>query len=106
MESIIENPEISRIHFEAIIRETDKAYQVRFPVYWRKGVHTKTLWIPKALVRRLDNADIKEITVPAWYAEKLQKENAFEGYDMNFYASHTEITEERRKLLKMYGVQF
>ena len=70
------------LFIERIEKETEKALQITLKVQWGSGKwHEKTFWFPKS-VATLDGD--KMIDVKTWFVEKMQNENAFNGYRMKF----------------------
>lgn len=66
--------------FNTIVRETEKAMLINLPVNWADNVHPREFWFPKSVVTIMGNM----IEIKDWFAEKMSKENTYNGYRMNF----------------------
>ena len=56
--------------YNTIAKETEKAMLINVTVNWADNCHIREFWFPM---------EIKD-----WFADKMSKENAFNGYRMNF----------------------
>lgn len=64
-----------------IEKETEKAYQMTITVSYNDNMTIRTFWFPKSVVRK----PLQEgwaWSVKAWFAEKMERENAYHGYLM------------------------
>lgn len=71
----------TQIAINEIKKNTEKAILVSVAVSWNGNVHVREFWMPKKLVNVL-REDL--IEVEDWFIAKLEKENTFNGYIMNF----------------------
>lgn len=74
----------SEILINSVERETEKAVKVAFPVAWGRKTHERSFWIPKSLVKIINE---KSIQIAQWFIDRLSYENSFNGYDMFFFPS-------------------
>ena len=66
--------------FNTIVRETEKAFLVNLPVRWADNCYPREFWFPKSVATIMGNM----IEIKDWFADKMSKENAYHGYQMNF----------------------
>lgn len=64
-----------------VIKETEKAYQLRCTVSWSARNVEKAIWFPKSVVKIQDE---KLAEVATWFLLKVENENVFHGYEMRF----------------------
>lgn len=74
----------TNILIDNIERETEKAYLIQMPVFWNMVAHTRKFWFPKKCVEIVNDSIVG---IDAWLVEKLEKENAFNGYRMTFQSA-------------------
>lgn len=67
-------------------KETEKAYLLNIVVSWNDNTHNKSFWFPKSVVKASED---KIWEVKAWFANKMEKENAYKGYGMRLEAGFT-----------------
>ena len=65
-----------------IEKETEKAYQMTIKVSWNDNWTLRTFWVPKSVLRQPQQEGLSW-SVKTWFADKLEKENTFQGYPMN-----------------------
>lgn len=61
-----------------IVKETEKAMQLNISVSWADNYHVKAFWFPKSVI----SIQGEFVEIKDWFAEKLCKENTFNGYIM------------------------
>lgn len=64
-----------------IVRETERAMLINLPVNWADNCYAREFWFPKSVVSVLN---AKTIEIKDWFAEKMSKENTYNGYRMYF----------------------
>lgn len=67
--------------YNTIAKETEKAMLINVTVNWADNCHIREFWFPKSVVTILNE---KTMEIKDWFADKMSKENAFNGYRMNF----------------------
>lgn len=68
--------------------ETEKAYKLNIVVSWNGNTHDRSFWFPKSVVKAVENGMWE---VKTWFANKMEKENAFKGYAMRIEAGFAMI---------------
>lgn len=70
----------TEILFNSIEKETAKAVFVNMPVTWNSNMRTRSFWLPKSCIKVYE----RTMDVATFLIEKLESENTFHGYRMNF----------------------
>jgi len=70
----------TEVIFNQIEKETEKAIMVNLPVSWNSNCHPRSFWFPKSCVKMYKQT----MEIATWMVEKMEKENAFHGYRMEF----------------------
>ena len=81
MTTTYKTPEFREMFINKVEAETEKAYKISLSVSWNDNYHTRSFWFPKSVVVKPEN-DTMLWAVKTWFAEKMEKENAFHGYRM------------------------
>lgn len=76
----LDNSNTTEVIFNKIEKETEKAIMVNLPVSWNCNMHPKSFWFPKSCVMIHE----KTMSIATFLIEKLERENAFHGYEMRF----------------------
>ena len=76
----MKNFNFTEVLFNKIERETEKAMLINLPVSWNDNVYARSFWFPKSCVKLYENT----VEIATFIVEKMEKENAFHGYMMNF----------------------
>ena len=76
----LNNSNTTEVIFNKIERETEKAYLINFPVSWNANIHPRSFWIPKSCVMFYKQT----IGIADFLIRKLERDNAFKGYEMRF----------------------
>ena len=74
-------PDYTTLRVIEIVKETEKAYQLKITVAYNDNWTDRTFWFPKSVVKKPE-FEGQTWGVKAWFAEKLAKENAYKGYEM------------------------
>lgn len=64
-----------------VVKETEKAYQMKCTVTWGSRDIEKLIWFPKSVVKIVED---KLAEVALWFLLKVENENVFHGYEMRF----------------------
>ena len=70
----------TEVIFNQIEKETEKAVLVNLPVSWNCNMHTKSFWFPKSCIIFHNQT----MSIATFLVEKLERENAFHGFEMRF----------------------
>ena len=79
-------PEFVNMWVNNIEAETEKAYKLNISVSWNGNTHDRSFWFPKSVLR---SAAEKIWEVKTWFADKMERENAFKGYAMRIETGFT-----------------
>ena len=74
--------EFTELHVNGVSAETEKAYKFNVCVSWNANCYSREFWFPKSVVKSTDRERVFE--VKTWFINKLERENAFHGYEMRF----------------------
>lgn len=74
------NNNSTEVVFNTIEKETAKAYLINIPVTWNSNMYNRSFWFPKSCVKIYG----RTMDVATFIIEKMEQENAFHGYRMNF----------------------
>lgn len=86
MKTTSNTPEFVNMWVNNVEAETEKAYKLNIEVSWNGNTHDRSFWFPKSVVKA---AEDKIWEVKTWFANKMEKENAFKGYAMRIEAGFT-----------------
>lgn len=70
----------TEVLFNMVEKETAKAYLINIPVSWNSNMHARSFWFPKSCVKLYKET----MDVATFIIERMEQENAFHGYRMNF----------------------
>lgn len=76
----------TEIVINRIERETEKAICANVSVNWNDGNwHQRNFWFPKSQVEQYTDSEGRiHMIVADWVVRKIERENAFKGYMMQF----------------------
>lgn len=74
--------EYRTLRVNSIEQETEKAYKLNITVSYNGRWTTRSFWFPKSVVRQPVQEN-QTWSVKSWFSEKLERENAFNGYLMD-----------------------
>lgn len=82
----MENSKQIEVAIYNVKKETEKAYCLTVAVSWNGNGHVEDVWFPKSVceLKDVDYDSQPRAFVADWFLRKVERNNAFNGYEMRF----------------------